>query len=1126
MKRLERIIRIQKHCRSSSTSTATTTTATDSKKVKKKDDWKTELIGILESEHKQKKRLIWKQRVSQNALADVVRFTLKDDVQSLVRLTENQLRSRFSPEIVPLCFLVLNKKFEKLLKKQESIDSHASLSLFIGVADLWRSLKRNESNTTNLMALLLLSNVRKWKDQRPFDAKNSKTIEDLFDSMVQKMTQLIHTVNTNDQQMDIFINSEDHKLIQKEVDMMRKFYIPIGKKAEPSRYLDDLSLVAPLQTNCSTEQYRDNPFQVNSLDKARLKILFEEHLKVESQLWIQVKNTVEEVETSETSGESLIEEWNWKKRISDGLRRIDPNDTHPLVSTLLELLPREKLVQTLYFSVVAACSQGQNLIGATQFQFDVIEPILKELGNVFKKEMGLDENEIWKRVFDQYIQYFTDKDISRQNTHREWWTKSCKTQNISPKFQFQMGNMDVETREQVCNVIINVLFDSCMFPLENKDGKVSWQRAFSYRAISIEEESKVSTDGRLSLSRMLSINSKLMSKFDSHPFDYIVFSTENLPMTVPPRPWIDHGTGGPLYSSSQEIIRKMLEFKAVRLNDEMKQRVRSPAQARPVFDALNQLGSTPWVINEPMLDTLKDVFGRSGSKDSEALLEKLDIPMRHDTFDIPDFVREFGKIKKEEVDVDKFREYAKRKAGAIKARNESNSLWCWMQYRVVLADHFRGRTLFFPHNMDFRGRVYPLSPYLSHMGDDVNRCILKFAKSQPLGAHGFDWLKLHCINLTGTMKRASVADRMVEADRLLPLILDSARDPLNGEKWWMSSDEPWQTLAACVEIEQALKYGNDVAGFPSQLPIHQDGSCNGLQHYAALGRDNEGGVQVNLTKCETPNDVYSDVAQRVEQKRKQDEESNTEDHDVALKLREALPQNVPRKVIKQTVMTTVYGVTMYGAVLQIKRQLKALDIPGEDAAIFARYLARKTFASLNDAFTSSMALKDWFRLIAKGASDLTKTVEWVTPLGLPVVQPYCKLVERKSKLVLVPIPMKQVDAFPPNFVHSLDSTHMMLTSLNCAHRGITFAAVHDCFWTHANSVDEMNEICRQQFVSLHSQPIVEQCSEWFKKTYLTPKIQKILPPSDFEKFSDIFTAKVEQGELDIEKVKESVYFFS
>ncbi|CAD21670.3 DNA-directed RNA polymerase [Caenorhabditis elegans] len=1138
MRRLERIVNIQRQwCRLvSSTPAAISTISKNAVKngVKKKEeekDWKSELLKILEVEHKQKKRGIWRQRVKQIALADIVRFTLRDDLQSLVRLTENQLRSRATQEIVPICLLVLNKKFEKILRKTDSIESTSSLSLFIGISELWKSIKRSENNTTSLVAILLLSNIRKWKDQRKFDAKSWKTIEDLFDEMQRKMALLAQNVRISDQQLEVFIGTEDLKSIQKEVDQIRKFYIPLGRNLlEKMRYLEDLELVAPLQGNCSSEEYRMNPFQVDGIEKSNYKRLFEDHLNVESSMWIHVKNTVGEAaeNNNAVSGEDLISEWDWKRRIRDGLRKIDPNDTHPIVSTCLELLPREKLVETLHFSALSACSQGQNLIGASQFQFDVLEPILKELGNAFKKEMGYDENEIWKRVFATYIDYFSDSEISRQNTHREWWNKSCKTQGITSDFQFEMGNMDSETRNEVCNVLINVIFDSCLFPYESKDSKVTWQRAFSYRSISIEEESKVSTDGRLSLSRMLSINSKLMGLFDKNPFNFIVFSTSNLPMIVPPRPWIDRGTGGPLYTTSQhEIIRKMMEFRAVRLNEEMRARITSQAQARPVFDALNQLGSTPWVINEPMLDVLKDVFGRSGNSESRGLLEKLEIPMRHDTFDIPDFGREFGiGIKKEDVDVEKFRSYAKKKAEAIKMRNESNSLWCWMQYRVVLADHFRGQTLFFPHNMDFRGRVYPLSPYLSHMGDDVNRCILKFAKSQKLGEKGFDWLKLHCINLTGTMKRSSVADRMVEAERLIPLMLDSARDPLNGQKWWMSSDEPWQTLAACVEIENATRYGSDVALFPSQLPIHQDGSCNGLQHYAALGRDNEGGVQVNLTQSDTPNDVYSDVAQRVEQKRQQDEQSNGEDCDVARKLREALPQNVPRKVIKQTVMTTVYGVTMYGAVLQIKRQLKAMDIPGEDAAIFARYLARKTFASLNDAFTSSMALKDWFRLIAKGSSDLMKTVEWITPLGLPVVQPYCKLVERKGKLILAPVPMKQVDAFPPNFVHSLDSTHMMLTSLNCAQRGITFAAVHDCFWTHANSVDQMNEICRQQFVSLHSQPIVEQCSEWFKKTYLTPKMAKILPEKDFQKYSEIFTANIEHGDLDIEKVKDSVYFFS
>ena len=38
----------------------------------------------------------------------------------------------------------------------------------------------------------------------------------------------------------------------------------------------------------------------------------------------------------------------------------------------------------------------------------------------------------------------------------------------------------------------------------------------------------------------------------------------------------------------------------------------------------------------------------------------------------------------------------------------------------------------------------------------------------------------------------------------------------------------------------------------SRLPVQIDGSCNGLQHYAALSRDLEGGTSVNLMPCDRP----------------------------------------------------------------------------------------------------------------------------------------------------------------------------------------------------------------------------------------------------------------------------------
>lgn len=83
-----------------------------------------------------------------------------------------------------------------------------------------------------------------------------------------------------------------------------------------------------------------------------------------------------------------------------------------------------------------------------------------------------------------------------------------------------------------------------------------------------------------------------------------------------------------------------------------------------------------------------------------------------------------------------------------------------------------------------------------------------------------------------------------------------------GGKWWQTSDEPFQTLAACIEVTAAMR-SKDPAQFVSYFPTHQDGSCNGLQHYAALGRDQAGAESVNLSPFTHPQDVYSDVVDLV-----------------------------------------------------------------------------------------------------------------------------------------------------------------------------------------------------------------------------------------------------------------------
>ena len=70
-------------------------------------------------------------------------------------------------------------------------------------------------------------------------------------------------------------------------------------------------------------------------------------------------------------------------------------------------------------------------------------------------------------------------------------------------------------------------------------------------------------------------------------------------------------------------------------------------------------------------------------------------------------------------------------------------------------------------------------------------------------------------------------------------------------RWWQEADSPWQLLAVCHDLQAALASGNPET-YCSKIPVHQDGSCNGLQHYAALGRDESGGRAVNLLPVDKP----------------------------------------------------------------------------------------------------------------------------------------------------------------------------------------------------------------------------------------------------------------------------------
>ena len=88
----------------------------------------------------------------------------------------------------------------------------------------------------------------------------------------------------------------------------------------------------------------------------------------------------------------------------------------------------------------------------------------------------------------------------------------------------------------------------------------------------------------------------------------------------------------------------------------------------------------------------------------------------------------------------------------------------------------------------------------------------------------------------------------------------------------------------------------------------------------------------------------------------------------------------------------------------------------------------------------------------------------------------------------------------------------MLTAIECHRQSVTFAGVHDSFWTHAGSVDTLNRILREKFHELHSRPLIQELREQFEKTYKDTGVE--FPPVP------------EYGDFDLKEILKAQYFFN
>lgn len=450
------------------------------------------------------------------------------------------------------------------------------------------------------------------------------------------------------------------------------------------------------------------------------------------------------------------------------------------------------------------------------------------------------------------------------------------------------------------------------------------------------------------------------------------------------------------------------------------------------------------------------------------------------------------------------------------------------EYRLAqqlwIADKFKEyKEIFFCWYADWRGRVYPVQPYLNPQADSTGKGLLEFSKGKRLGVDGARWLAIHGANTYGKDK-ASFSERIAWVNDHRELIVASADNPLGnrsyceGKAFWEQAKKPLMFLAFCFEWADYLRQG---PGMVSHLPVSVDGTCSGLQHYSALLKDEECGKSVNLMQGDRPEDFYAEVARATQRT----VESDTENECARL-----FVGQIDRAIVKRNAMTYTYGATLDGFTDQITDEWTKTHTEGDRLPWeAARYLAMVNDQSIKNIIVKAAKAMDYLQAVARVASNAGIDLSWVTPSGFKVDHRYHKpqletirTVCGSTKISASVITGESVEidktktstSIAPNFIHSLDASHMALTVLECTKEGMTdFMMVHDSFGCHAADMQAMNRILRQEFVKMYSNDFLSTFHE---------QVKRQLPPDAIERLPCLPM----QGKLDIEAVNDSAYFFA
>lgn len=543
--------------------------------------------------------------------------------------------------------------------------------------------------------------------------------------------------------------------------------------------------------------------------------------------------------------------------------------------------------------------------------------------------------------------------------------------------------------------------------------------------------------------------------------------------------------------------------------------------------AINALQSVPWRINRQMLNAIKDV---ARYYDTEEIVGYEQQPK-------PDKPYWLGEdMKTEDMSEDErseFKGWRRAMAQWFTDQKIRGTKYGRFNQALRIAEKFDAYpAIWFVYFADFRGRLYAQTTGISPQGSDLQKSLIHFADGKALDdSSAVRWFKINGANKFGYDK-ASLDDRVLWVDERDDLLRRIASDPVNTKDEWEQADAPLQFLAWCFEYK---RWRDAPETFVSRIPVGMDGSCNGLQNFSAMLRDEIGGKATNLVPGLRPNDIYQMVADVAAEKlraysvRAAPEDDGTEDTAKAIAHSAAenrfrglwLSHGLNRNLVKRSVMTKPYGSTRFSSadfiVADYLRAGKAPEFAKEEYHPAARFISRFVWEAISEVVVKADEAMTWLQNASRLILQETDHIRWLTPTGFPVIQRYQKseVTRIRTRLngtanLLIgrdtdsPDKAHHKNGVAPNFVHSLDASHMALVALAASREGMALAMIHDDFGTHAADAERFAALIRETFVAMYEgcDPLDELAA-----SYGLPS-----PPK--------------KGRLDLRQVLESRYFFA